>query len=108
MDMSEMTAKINDIIDKLADQAKKEEAGKQLKDMLEGDLIKKVPDGRTLLSAGEDRYVRAFAFSDGKSLFAVKAHAKATYGCAWSPDGRTYFSCGADGSVFSRLLEPGP
>ncbi|MFT3881925.1 MAG: hypothetical protein QM703_20005 [Gemmatales bacterium] len=47
--LAEITAKINDLIDKLSDKTKKDEAAKALKDMLEGDLIKKVPDGKNLL-----------------------------------------------------------
>ncbi|HQR09080.1 MAG TPA: DUF1559 domain-containing protein [Gemmatales bacterium] len=67
MDMSEMTAKINEIIDKLTDQAKKDEAGRQLKDMFEGDLIKKVPNGRTLLLTAI--MLKAKAGNDGAGDF---------------------------------------
>lgn len=49
IDVAEITTKVNDLIDKLADKTKKDEAGKSLKDMLEGDIIKKVPEGRNLL-----------------------------------------------------------
>ena len=48
-DMADLTNKANDLIDKLADSAKKEEAGKLLKDMLESDQVNKAPGGRTLL-----------------------------------------------------------
>ena len=48
-DMAELTNKANDLIDKLADSAKKDEAGKLLKDMLESDQVTKASGGTTLL-----------------------------------------------------------
>lgn len=48
-DINEIKTKVNDMIDKLAVAAKKEESAKLLKDMLESDLINKVPGGRNLL-----------------------------------------------------------
>ena len=83
-DMAELTNKANDLIEKLADSAKKDEAGKLLKDMLESDQVNAAPGGNlallTLIMAkakagneGAGQFLKKLATDSGNPSLAQKA-----------------------------------
>lgn len=49
MDMNELIAKYTDLITKLGDKAKYDDAAKQLREMLESDVVNKMPGGRGIV-----------------------------------------------------------
>jgi hypothetical protein len=83
-DMTDLINKANDLVDKLADSAKKEEAGKLLKDMLESDQVNKAPGGSTALlmlvmakakagNEGAGQFLKKLATDSGNPSLAQKA-----------------------------------
>lgn len=69
VDVGELTAKMNDMIDKLADPAKSEESGKQLKELLESDQLNKAGGKNLVLNALKDK---ALGGNDGAKQFLLK------------------------------------
>jgi flagellar basal body-associated protein FliL len=69
-DIAAMTAKVTEMIDKLGDSAKKDEASRSLKDMLESDLINKVPNGKSMLLTVIA--MKAKTGNDGAAVFLKK------------------------------------
>lgn len=58
------------------------------------------PDGRTLVSAGEDRTVRLWDAATGKPIgTSLTGHTDWVGAVAFSPDGRTMASAGGDRTV---------
>lgn len=57
------------------------------------------PDGRTFVSASEDRTLKVWDSHTGAELNTLVGHSGEINDCAISPDGNTIFSAGADGSI---------
>ncbi|MCI0464468.1 MAG: WD40 repeat domain-containing protein [Gemmataceae bacterium] len=64
------------------------------------------PDGRLLLSGGDDRVVRAWDAHSGEEVVRLDGHEEAVRLVASGPDGRTALSCGRDGQVYLWSLKP--
>jgi WD40 repeat protein/serine/threonine protein kinase len=58
------------------------------------------PDGRTLVSGGQDGTVRVWETATGRELHTLRGHAHVVYAVAFSPDGRTLASGGEDQTVW--------
>src|SRR5271166_3923786 len=57
------------------------------------------PDGRTLASAGNDKFIYLWEQATGKELARFSGHTKAVLCLAFSPDGRLLVSGSADRTV---------
>jgi WD40 repeat protein len=57
------------------------------------------PDGRTLVSCGQDRTLRFWDVASGRSLRVIAAHADEVNWAAYSPDGRSLATASDDGTV---------
>ena len=57
------------------------------------------PDGRTLVSGGQDGTIRVWNPLDGQLLHLIRAHASCTNDLDFSPDGRTLASASCDGTI---------
>ncbi|HXD87844.1 MAG TPA: serine/threonine-protein kinase [Urbifossiella sp.] len=57
------------------------------------------PDGRHLVSGGEDGTVRLWRVEDGAELACFEGHLKDVWSVAFGPDGRVIFSVGEDGTL---------
>jgi WD40 repeat protein len=64
----------------------------------EGDLFSAAfsPDGRRLVTAGDDKLIRLWDLANGKELWSGKQHDRSVYVVAFSPDGRLIASGGGD------------
>ena len=70
-----------------------------LKTTAEGPQVKS-PDGRLFASSGKDRHaIRLLEASTGRELAQWEAHQVGVTALAFSPDGRTLASGGADGTM---------
>jgi len=56
-------------------------------------------DGSRLASAGFDRLAKVWDVKTGIELFSLYANASNVFGSAFSPDGKTLATAGADGTV---------
>ncbi len=54
------------------------------------------PDGKHILSGGEDRTVRLWEPEHGKEVRMMQGHRGAVLAVAWAPDGKTFASAGED------------
>jgi WD domain, G-beta repeat len=57
------------------------------------------PDGRTLASAGRDRFIHLWETATGKKRATLAGHTGTVYAVSFSPDGKTLASAGQDGVV---------
>jgi WD40 repeat protein/serine/threonine protein kinase len=57
------------------------------------------PDGRTLVSCGQDQTVRFWEVATGRTLCTITAHDAEVNSAAFSPDGRTVVTAGDNGQV---------
>ncbi|MCA9170540.1 MAG: hypothetical protein KDB23_22835, partial [Planctomycetales bacterium] len=57
------------------------------------------PDGKTLATAGHDRFVKGWDLMTGTNLFAVVAHRDYAKSVSFTPNGRTIASAGDDGRI---------
>ena len=65
------------------------------------------PDGRTLVSCGQDGTVRFWDVATGRPLRTIAAHATEVNGAAFSPDGRTLATVSDDGTIKLWDVETG-
>lgn len=57
------------------------------------------PDGKLLVTAGYDRFIRTWEIRDGKAVRGIEGHNGAIYDVAFSPDGKLLASASADETV---------
>src|SRR5207237_825476 len=57
------------------------------------------PDGKRLVSAGNDARVIIWNVADGKKITTFNGHTQPVFTVAWRPDGKLLASAGADGKV---------
>ena len=57
------------------------------------------PDGKRLLSGGEDGTVKLWSVADGAPLYTLTGHSGAVNGVCFTPDGAGAASAGADRTV---------
>ncbi len=57
------------------------------------------PDGKHVVSGGEDATVRIWDAATGRTLLTFRGHSSSVYAVAWSPDGRLLASASEDKSV---------
>jgi len=57
------------------------------------------PDGKRLVSAGDDETVRIWNANNGHLLLTYKGHTGAVWSVDWSPDGKRLASGGTDNTV---------
>jgi RNA polymerase sigma factor (sigma-70 family) len=62
-------------------------------------MLRFAPDGKTLLSSGEEPLVRLWDTATGKQLFTETDHTAAIAALAFTPDGRTLVSGADDGTL---------
>ena len=62
------------------------------------------PDGRLLVSGGQDNVLRVWRFSTGRPAAVLRGHASHVRSCAFSPRGRLLLSASRDGQI--KLWEP--
>jgi eukaryotic-like serine/threonine-protein kinase len=65
------------------------------------------PDGRTLVTCGQDGTVRFWEVATGRPLRTIAAHATEVNGAAFSPDGRTLATVSDDGTIKLWKVETG-
>jgi WD40 repeat protein len=65
------------------------------------------PDGRRVVTGGEDRTVRVWDAQTGQQLRQFVRHAQPVMRVAFSPDGRTVASAGLDGSLWLSDAQTG-
>jgi WD40 repeat protein len=63
------------------------------------------PDGKWLISGGEDRALRLWQAESGRATSALPAHTGPILAVAFQPDGKGFASASADGSI--KLWRPG-
>jgi transcription initiation factor TFIID subunit 5 len=61
--------------------------------------MKTAPDGRTLVSTGEDRKLRLWDLRTSKEVRSFRGHGDAVYSVDVSEDGRFFVSGGMDGCI---------
>jgi WD40 repeat protein len=64
------------------------------------------PDGKRLISGGQDRLVKVWETATGQELLSLQGHADGVWGVAFSRDGQRLVSASTDGAV--KLWEAGP
>lgn len=57
------------------------------------------PDGKTLVTAGYDRFIRTWKVDNGESVRSIEGHNGAIFDLAFSPDGKILASASADETV---------
>jgi WD40 repeat protein len=57
------------------------------------------PDGKLLVSSGNDKTIRVWEVSTGKNLASLRGHTHHVYGVSFHPDGKRIASSGRDNSV---------
>ena len=58
------------------------------------------PDGRTVVSTNESRYVKLWDVATGREVGVMKGHIKAVLSLAFAPDGATLVSGDSGGTLF--------
>ena len=79
-------------------------SGKKIREFGEGHLdvlydAELSPDGKVLVTAGYDRFIRTWQVSDGKSIRGIEGHNGAIFDLAFSPDGKILATASADETV---------